>query len=377
MPGRVVILDISCKQDQYDLHKKGLAMHQGLTLLNDVHIGVKRQAGTTPATQQALRGYISAAFDMAVRAASGTLVIAGDLFDAFEVDPQDLLNTYRTLSSFLASPDNTLVLIAGNHDWSPKDAKLSSFHLLAGVLPRSPGKLVVIDEGLTRIAGGVFAIPHMPNQDLFNLEIDAALGMSAQITDLILHCNYDNKFAERSDHSLNLSREKAIAFSDAGVRLIFAHEHQAKKDLGGNVYVLGNQWPSSIADCLGNSQKSLHKLGASASSIENVTTWEAEGQFAEVDWKVLDLQVDRTESFIRVVGNADAAEAEAVVNAVAKFRLKSNAYVVSNAVKIDGIAAIEGLMDISAEAIKAFDVLHALLEELSEEEQVVVKSLLS
>ena len=36
-------------------------------------------------------------------------------------------------------------------------------------------------------------------------------------------------------------------------------QDQAKKALGGKVIILGNQWPTSIADCLGNDAKFAHR----------------------------------------------------------------------------------------------------------------------
>jgi hypothetical protein len=97
--------------------------------------------------------------------------------------------------------------------------------------------------------------------------------------------------------------------------------------------------------------------------------------FTRVDWRNLD--TDPGYQFIRVEGTATAEEAAEVVDAVARFRAKSEAYVVTNAVKVEGVAAFDELAEMSLEQITAFNVLDALLEELSEEEGKVVKELLS
>ena len=190
---------------------------------------------------------------------------------------------------------------------------------------------------------------------------------------MIVHANYANKFTEHSDHSLNVSREFAAKFVEAGGRILFAHEHQAKKDFDGKVWIMGNQWPSSVADCLGNNFKYAHRLEGSVLSA--ISTWSVTDPsgYAEMDWQEL---VDIGVAFIRITGTATAEQAEAVVEAVAKFRKDSNAYVVSNAVKVDGMQAMDALEEASAESIKAFDVLGALLEGLSEREADILRGLL-
>jgi metallophosphoesterase superfamily enzyme len=92
-----------------------------MLLLNDIHIGVQRKGGTTPASSEAMRSYL---FD-SLRGVLGTtaethLVIVGDLFDQFSVSERDWLDTYMLLQSWLFdNPDRKLTLIAGNHDHQP------------------------------------------------------------------------------------------------------------------------------------------------------------------------------------------------------------------------------------------------------------------
>ncbi len=350
-----------------------------ITILNDVHLGAKRKSGTTPQSQQDLSDYLLSTFSLQVQSATGKLVIAGDLFDSFEVDSNTVLQAYLTLENHLAN-GAYLALIAGNHDWSPRGDKLSSFHLLAGLLKATyPGHITLIDKALTLVdlPTGTFAIPHMPNQDVFDLELERAIDIGPTVQNLILHANYANGFCDHSDHSLNVSREVAERFAAKGIRLIFAHEHQAKQDFGGMVFVMGNQMPSSIADCLGNDAKYMHILNDNG-GIHTQQTWrrfDAEG-YAEIDWRELELNPSGDKGFIRVTGSAGAGEAEAVVNAISKYRAKSTSFVVTNAVRIAGMADMSAMGEVAAESIKTFDVLTALLEELDDRERKVVKEML-
>lgn len=362
----------------------------GITVINDLHLGARRQGGTTPASQEALRGYLQASFDKFLQSVQDrVLVIAGDLFDGFDVETRDVITAYDSLSSFLhkrpgtlasLAPENGLVLVAGNHDWSPRGDKVSSFHLLAHMLKsRFGGRVLIVDHsvGLSKVVDGVWAIPHMPNQDLFNLELTKALKVS-ELKFLILHANYDNKFTMHSDHSLNVSREVAQMFAELDVTLVFAHEHQRGSDLGGKVRIMGNPYPSSVADCLNNLDKVAHRIGG-AGLEELLPTWSRTGAFgyAEIDWRELNSELESGEGFIRVVGEASTAEAEKVVDAIAAYRAKSNAFVVSNAVKIEGLAEMTSVGAVSAEAIKSFDVLAALLQECDEREREVINKVLA
>ena len=349
------------------------------TVLNDVHIGAKRQGGTTPQSQAALQDYLQESFGELLNTHQyRDLIIAGDLFDNFEVDTRTVLGCYNILANWLENTGRAIFLIAGNHDWSPRGDKLSSFHFLAALLTsRFKDNVGVIDQGLTEIRDSVWAIPHMPNQDLFQLELDKALD-TGPMTVLILHANYNNKFALKADHSLNVSREIAQKFADREVTLVFGHEHQAKTDISGRVVILGNQLPSSIADCLGNNEKFAHVLTPCNREIDRLRTWGRLGKYgyAEIDWSTLDPSIECGEMFIRVTGTALAEEAEAVVEAIAAYRAKSNAFVVGNAVKVDGLATLDSLEAASAETIKSFDVLGALLEGMTERESQVLRSLL-
>lgn len=333
-----------------------------LTVINDTHAGAQRAAGTTPLTAWQLRQYALEEFERLVDQA-GSLVILGDLFDTGHVAMADILRVWEILRRH-CSGGAPLHLVPGNHDLEKTLTTLSSFQFLCKLLQTEFPQVDIVDAPKF-IREGVYVIPHLPNQDLFDL----AMAEVPECQYLLVHCNYDNKFAVQSDHSLNMSVDQAARCK--AKYIIFAHEHQARKALNGKVFVAGNQFPTSVADCLGNDSKSMTMLTGGAPV--RVDTWHREGNYAEQDWR--DLKDDGSK-FIRVVGDAVATEAADVVSAIAKFRNKSKALVITNAVKVEGAADGEQIQ-ITLEQVKSFDVLSALLECLDEREQGVVKNLLS
>lgn len=350
-----------------------------MLILNDLHVGASRKAGTTPASQAALTEHIHQHFEALINATDEDhIVINGDLFDGFEVPGTDLIRTFNVLDRWFmrARQAQHLTLIAGNHDYNPRGDKVSSFHLLAHFLKVRRGMSVdIVDHtrGFSRVADRVWAIPHVANQDLFDIELHKVLDAAGEGDLLLLHANYDNNFAVEADHSLNVSKEAADLLISAGWTLLFGHEHITRVAPG--IIIPGNQVPTSVADCLGCEGK--YYLTAQGKDVARYewSNFEEERVFARVDWRNLD--TDPVYQFIRVGGTATAEEAAEVVDAVARFRAKSQAYVIANAVKIEGVAAFDELAEMSLEQITAFNVLDALLAELSEEEGKVVKALLT
>lgn len=354
-----------------------------ITIINDVHLGVTRVAGTTPRSAAALTDYVSTAFEDMIRYIDGDLIILGDLFDQYLVPNNVLVRTFFALADWIESPDEEgetgrrrLHLVAGNHDLSKDSSRLSSFEMLCKLLVRQfpDGRVrAYLEPGAVICAEArVWVIPHLVNQDVFNLALE---NVPQHCDYVLLHANYNNGFAEQSDHSLNVSEEQARKLPGF---VIFAHEHQARDALNRKVIVIGNQIPSSVADCLGNTYKCFLELGKDSDDEYNVThvhTWWAKDEFAEIDWRDLKDHVNSEMKFIRVIGEAAAAEAANVVSALSKFRQLSQALVVTNAVKVEGVEVLDSLPD-SLESAKAFDVLGALLETLDPPEQATVKRLL-
>lgn len=337
---------------------------QKLTIISDLHIGAERAAGTTPLTAWQMRQYLLEEFKALVDNAQGSLMILGDLFDTGHVPMADLLSTWNILAARCFA-GHELILVQGNHDLEKTLTKLSSFQFLCKLLEGAyPQRVQVIDQPTALPRYGAYVVPHLANQDLFN----TALSAVPKCAYLMVHCNFNNNFAIESDHSLNMSVEQAAAVP--AKHIIFAHEHQAKVAINGKVYIAGNQFPSSIADCLGNDAKYMTLL--TEAGIQKIETWNRKGEYIEQDWR--DLK-DQGHKFIRVVGEASATEAADVVSAIAKFRNKSKALVITNAVKVEGAADGEQIQ-ITLEQVKSFNVLEALLECLDEREQEVVKGLL-
>lgn len=342
-------------------------------IINDLHLGVRRTSGTTIQSQQALGDYLHTSFsDLINQHKDKDLLILGDLFDGFNIDPRDLILCFTTLADWVKDSGRKLTLVSGNHDYSAKATKISSFELLCHFLTSQFAERVVVinhENGYTEIMPGVGVIPHCLNQDLFDVELQRALDSGSEGW-LLLHCNVKNNFAEQSDHSLNLNEEWANKLSKQ-FRLMVAHEHQ-QKDYD-DIVVIGNQFPSSISDCLGNITKRCLVLEDDLGFTE-VKTWNVLGDFAEHDWQDLGDHCDQR--FIRINGTAVLEQATEVVNAIAKFRSRSSALVVSNAVKIEGMPDMEELASMSVENVKAFDVFQALLDCLTEDESKVIKEVM-
>lgn len=353
-----------------------------MIITNDLHLGCVRRGGVTPTSQEALRNFTFDQLDNLL-ASTGPqgLVVNGDLFDSFDCPSRDWLATYQRFSYWLEdNRDRNLYLIAGNHDDSPKSDRVSSFRLLCSVLMNQHDNCQCVDVGgYTQIVKGVHAIAHCANQDLFDLRLKEAIEKTSDGDILLLHANYAMPFSEGSQHSLSVTEEVAKDFANKGVRLIFGHEHQGKVEIpygcregAAPVTVTGNPWPTSVADCLGNQTKRYIKLHHG--EISFVETWRADGAegFAQVDWRSLD--PDCPAKFIRIVGDAVNAQAASVIDSIHRFRQKSSAFVITNAVKIEGIAEIGDLPEAFSAAAK-FDVMDFVYRQLDSAEVEIIRKI--
>lgn len=350
-------------------------MEVKVLIINDVHAGFHRAGGTTPASQEALRSYLLTRFEkLLVKTPETHTCIAGDLFDDFDVPIRDLLHVYMVLQAYLAR-GNSLTLVAGNHDHQPRGEKVSSFEMLAHVLDQQfPGNVTVIDIDQWDGNNEFIVLAHCSNQTIFDEKLAEVLEAVKMGMRVLLHANYDNNFAAASDHSLNVTSQQALAFAQKGATLIFAHEHQARTALGGSVVVLGNQWPTSINDCLRNEDKCAHILNG---GLTKVPTWGRAGEagYGEVDWRDVGVNaIGESVKFIRVVGEAEASEAAEVMNVISKLRTKSSAFVITNAVKIAGVADCAALPE-SFEATSKFEVMDFIEQHVEPEEFKVVMEL--
>lgn len=358
-------------------------------LLNDIHIGVTRSAGTTLQSRYDIKRYLQTMLKATIyQHPDKDLIINGDLFDGFEVEMHEVLELFFTLTDWLKDTKRRAKLVRGNHDIAKNSEKTSSFAFLCSLLQRMyPEQVDVYDKGLEQMYEHVWVIPHVVNQDLFDIELDKVVGIAVPGY-LLLHANVDNEFAEQADHSLNVSDDVIERLIALGWTLVFAHEHQHKRLYRGNVVVLGNQWPSSIADCLtmgraqADGKKYAHILSTEEDFINDtrkvtiapVETWDAAADYAEMDWKEL---INTSARFIKVTGKASTEDAQDVIMTVARYRQKSQAFVITNAVQIAGVDNLDDLSTLSQEKLQSVDVLAALKEELDPAECAAVDQLLA
>lgn len=332
-------------------------------ILNDIHIGAIRSAGTTPASALALRKYALDSFSSLLDHINEDLVILGDLFDTYSIAMTDLLTTYQTLTRWLEKGHN-LTLIPGNHDLSTDSAKMSSFQFMGQLLINHPNVQYISGGGWVDEKEGVYCISHVHNQDLFDME----LAKVPPCKFLLVHCNYDNHFAKDSDHSLNLSEDQAKA--SKAETIVFAHEHAPRTLLGGKVVVMGNQFPMSISDCLDGHDKFMHQIAGD--KINPIKVWDRKTEYVEMDWR----SPEPTDAkFIRFVGSASAEESAAAADTVARYRKASEAFVVGNGIRVHTAEGQEQLEIESLEQVRSFDVMAALKNYLTEKEYGKIASL--
>ena len=288
------------------------------------------------------------------------LMILGDLFDTFDINPLDFYHTYITLSGWLcANPTSYLYLVAGNHDLSKTSTTVSTFELLCKFL-QHPRVLVILAPAMTNYG---YVIPHLPNQGLF----DEALANVPLCDNLFLHCNYDNHFAVQSDQSLNLTKEQAAAIPCT--KIIIAHEHNMKVE--GKIVIPGNQIASSVSDWISSPFKYYATVSDLGKEVNLVQCRRAQDEYVEVDWKSMETV---TAPFMRITGKVRPEEATLAITAIAKLRGTSAALVISSAIEIQGEDSTAEFAA-SLESAQTFDVMKALASHLTIEQMKKVQEL--
>jgi len=334
----------------------------------DYHVAVKRVGGTTALSQENLRQYIRTT--LANQLDDNDHLIAGDLFSDFTVDTYELVETYKIFSTWLASYGRRLALVRGNHDFSIRGMAISSFDLLGMILTDQFPKQVTIASKVTEWKQFIL-VPHLPNNEILNTEISKLSGVTGKV--IVFHANADNFFAAEAQHSLNVTIEQVEDLVSRNNLVIFGHEHQYRSLVNGRCLVLGNTVPSSIADVLGSPFK--YSATVTGTEYELKTTWKAEDAYVEADWRDIPLTNLEGFQFIRVTGDATSLESAEVIKVVSALRQSHDAFVVTNAVKVEGHDM--SLTTESVESIAAFDMVGAIMESLDEREQETVKGLLS
>ena len=329
-----------------------------MIVINDTHIAANRVAGTTPASAAALKQWTIDSLTVFLETVNEDILVAGDLLDSFHIPNTELLATYRMMDKWLEKGYG-LYILKGNHDKSKDSSKLSSFDLLGELL----GNRASFISEPAMVGEDIYLVPDSTNQD----EFDMWVASIPECTYCVMHCNYENPFAVNSDHSLNLSKAQAEKIPAKVIYL--GHEHTARVELDGKVFIGGVQFPASISDCL--SKKDMFAYRLTGTTLEPIKTW-SKGNYAELDWRN---PTPSDAQFIRFVGSAKPEEAAEVADKLAKYRKTSQAFIVSNAVRVgEDVEGAECSVQ-SLEQARSFDVMAALREILSKEQVTILESL--
>lgn len=330
-----------------------------MILLNDLHLDANRSAGTTPASAKALKEYSLNSFTNFLETVDEDVIIVGDLMDTWQISLSTVLAVYRAFDKWLLK-GHRLIVQAANHDLSTDSSRYGSLQFLMALFADRSNVQFVIHAGAW-VAEGMYCVPHVANSDLFDME----LAKVPECEVLFLHANLDNPWACSSDHSLNVTREQ---LDKLPAKLVyFGHEHHARRL--GKAFVGGVQWPTSVSDCLDKKDKFAYRITGTA--IEPIKTWDS-ANYAEIDWRnpaASDAQ------FIRFVGHCKPEEAADMANVIAGYRKSSEAFVVTNAVRVSDDNEGDNLKLNSLEAISKFSVMDALKDYLSEAEVEILESL--
>ena len=102
--------------------------------------------------------------------------------------------------------------------------------------------------------------------------------------------------------------------------------------------IIGNQIPTSVADCLGNDSKQFATI--KAGDLQTHESLDIKVVFYQVPWQSVDDTPDDA-LFVRVIGQATMDQGADALGAVAGLRQRHSAYVVTNGIKVDGMAELD------------------------------------
>ena len=328
-------------------------------LLNDLHLGVKRQAGATPESRLRMESWMFRTLESLLDQGDyDHILIAGDLFDKRTVPEHVILRTVEILKN----TGKRVILILGNHDEHGRsvttDNTISSAEMVAALLPD-----VLLVKGKQENYDGMYLVPHMFNQAVFDQAVENCPGDCY----MVCHCNIDSPFAV-GDNSLNLSMSQIKTLKEKGVSVIAGHEH-VSRELD-NVYIPGNQIPTSISDLSSCSKKLFHILDTDTMGLETHKVFTVKSLYKEYSYEEL-LRGDVADyMFIKISGQCSTEDWPDVLREYTKLRKRSEAFVISN--KAEPQAYTVG--DVKKEEVTKFNVVDLLIEAIDKEFREDVKN---
>lgn len=280
---------------------------KGIVFFTDPHMGLNRARNTTPSSMVKLRNCIRSQVENVLQNADEYFMVClGDWFDNYS-------NSETVLKESVPLLKQVDLVISGNHDQVNVKERVGSLELLSSFMDEfdcpynDVGENLFYPYGLDAAGALLCVIPHCSTQELFDKALDAAAEhmRTGYINDdrtwfLLLHCNYDNRFAEKDQNSLNLTKQQAARLLETFDYVMLGHEHQPREDFDGRLIVLGNTHPTGFAD-VSDKRTAVFMDG----KLEFRQLWNAQDNYLEVDYR--EIADSYPHQFIRITGTAKAS----------------------------------------------------------------------
>lgn len=304
----------------------------------DPHIGIKRSAHTTQASQQRLRDFIYESVMSKMLnvhnsydddEARPIVVCVGDLFDTY-TNKEDVIEQGALVVA------NCDYVLAGNHDSRNNVETISSLMMIDNLRTIQQGqtgepvssRIIYSENGGKPYSSffefedgvNIIFIPHCFTQEVFEQSIDDALlkTVDNEFNILALHCNVDeiHGASELDSSTLILTAElqkKCKAFD----LVLVGHEHTARKK--GNIQILGNWFPVAYGE-LGD--RYVYWFDTETKKLTSELLWSNEEIYASVTVEDFlesggDMFVDQR--MFEITGELAAANYPDLSRALAKF----------------------------------------------------------
>lgn len=280
---------------------------KGIVFFTDPHMGLNRARNTTPASMVKLRNSIRSQVENVLQNSDEYFMVClGDWFDNYS-------NSETVLKESVPLLKQVDLVISGNHDQVNVKERVGSLELLSSFMDEfdcpynDVGENHVFSFDLNDAGARLVVVPHCSTQELFDSALDTAVmhvregSSNASLAwFLLLHCNYDNRFAEKDQNSLNLTKQQAARLLETFDYVMLGHEHQPREDFDGRLIVLGNTHPTGFAD-VSDKRIAVFENG----KLEFRSIWCAQDGYREVDYR--EIADSYNEQFIRITGTAKAS----------------------------------------------------------------------